>query len=402
MKYAKINIFEPDLKKQNGHYLETALHVKNYLGMQVTIDIFGNKSIEPELAKQYGITPFFNNIRTDTFYDRFSHTRYIWRLHKLIAHFGIKRKQDLFDRNLREYLPGDGGELMFFPSLYVYEMLGVIEYMEKCEKTNMDAAIILRYMFPQRDVRRLNKFLLASPVRRRIHLYSDSEMLIDEYRRAGLKGVCLLPIPHLPELGKATNDGIGKKLKIVYVGGVRFDKGFQFLPGIVRYLQSVPELQEYEIIAQAHMEDIASDCERIELTKYIDELKNFGVKLYRNTFISEEYCRFLNDADIILLPYDNNVQQKRYYCTSGILAEAIALGKVVVVPSETWLSQQIANSKSGVIFDSPEQLPEKVKQCILNYPTLKKNAMAYITEWRKIHSIEKYCEILLNSNNSEG
>lgn len=60
---------------------------------------------------------------------------------------------------------------------------------------------------------------------------------------------------------------------------------------------------------------------------------------------SEAYGAVLNRADAVLAPYWCQVYVSR---TSGIVAEALAVGKPMIVTEDTWLSDQIAGKACGL------------------------------------------------------
>src|SRR5262249_29616429 len=70
----------------------------------------------------------------------------------------------------------------------------------------------------------------------------------------------------------------------------------------------------------------------------------------RGAFDAESSDALLSRVDIVLLPYDAAQSPLR---SSGVFAEAVAAGKVTVVPADTWMSMHLAADRAaGVVFDA--------------------------------------------------
>ena len=210
----------------------------------------------------------------------------------------------------------------------------------------------------------------------------------------------LLPIPHMPppinfERALAGN---GKSITIAYLGGAREEKGFQCLSGLIQALsQKEHQKTLHYMIQTSGIEILSTEYERRIMSETLAQLKKektAQVDLVGSMRESSDYYKMLENTDIVLLPYINIVP-KRYYATSGILAEAMALGKVAVVPAETWLARQIERSGGGVIFDSPEELPQKVEEAICNYSDLQEKALQYSGIWRQFNNLDTYLTVLM-------
>lgn len=88
-----------------------------------------------------------------------------------------------------------------------------------------------------------------------------------------------------------------------------------------------------------------------------DGLSN--VNVFQGEMSSEVYSEYINVCDIILMPYD-----PMYYkdSISNILLEALVLGKMVVVPHDTYMQKFAADS--GVAFWKESAFPEAVRRAI--------------------------------------
>jgi glycosyltransferase involved in cell wall biosynthesis len=103
-------------------------------------------------------------------------------------------------------------------------------------------------------------------------------------------------------------------------------------------------------------------------------------------FLSNEaYEEFFSDCDIILLPHSRTY----YPCqTSGVVVEALCRNKIVVVPEDTWLSDQIRDYGSGETFvsDDLESFVQSVVEVVDNFEHYEARTTRNIEKYRSLHS----------------
>ena len=114
-----------------------------------------------------------------------------------------------------------------------------------------------------------------------------------------------------------------------------------------------------------------------------------------------EYADLVHSADIILLPYQADVYAAR---SSGILAEALAAGKPVVVPSGTWMSRQVervagnANSNRtprGMVYSGGAQaIAGALRELLVRYDACRAQAVTLSGEWGAHHSPDRLVDLL--------
>ena len=68
------------------------------------------------------------------------------------------------------------------------------------------------------------------------------------------------------------------------------------------------------------------------------------VEIIDRALSSSEYYNLLFRADAVIIPY---LHSGYYAQTSGIFAEAVALGRPVIVPQGTWMEREFEKYKSG-------------------------------------------------------
>jgi len=122
---------------------------------------------------------------------------------------------------------------------------------------------------------------------------------------------------------------------------------------------------------------------------WTDLLDHGLVRLRREALVETEYESFICDADLILLPYLRGPYQSQ---TSGVYCEAAALGIPVVVPSGTWMADQVTKNGGGVLFDAGDEasLANACLEAITNYHRLREMAAEAAPAWRSFHNARNF------------
>lgn len=221
---------------------------------------------------------------------------------------------------------------------------------------------------------KMASFLARRLYKKSIYFLTDSELIEADLKSKGFVSAKTLPIPHLPVF--ETKDDNEEKV-VGYFGGARFDKGFDLLPEII---ESAPEFKfivhAYERKPSRYFKD------------NINRLRKLNVRLIEKFISQEEYFSLFNHCSIILIPC-----RREYYGmgTSGIFAEAAALGKWIIVPDNTWMSEQKKKYDKTVVLNSldiPDVL-RAIRSCVN-----KKDVTQQKKKWRAFHSADNYIKIV--------
>lgn len=99
--------------------------------------------------------------------------------------------------------------------------------------------------------------------------------------------------------------------------------------------------------------------EQPDLEEAIDALPA-GVTVLRGALDPDDYVRVLRDADIVVLPYEAEAFRMR---TSGVMIDALSLGKPVVTVAGSWLGEVTRRLAAGTAIDqaSPDAVAEAVE-----------------------------------------
>jgi len=106
------------------------------------------------------------------------------------------------------------------------------------------------------------------------------------------------------------------------------------------------------------------------------------------------YRSFFARCDIVLLPYEIIPYKKR---ASGIFVEATLLGRPVVVPTGTWMSDQVtAGAAAGEVFDGddPTAIAAALMRAVDRLPGLAALAKRQAPDWHKTMTLDVFLDWL--------
>ncbi len=231
-----------------------------------------------------------------------------------------------------------------------------------------------------------------------VRLATDSEALAREYEPLAKRPVEVLPIPHTGhQLPTAWPAGVPpkdpRKLRVVFLGDAREEKGFEFLPAVLRGCAAGVAAVGTEFVFQAFITS-RYHARMGEVIAELDELKLPNVHLLKAPLGADAYQALLQSADLVLLPYDAATYQAR---TSGPFVEAICANKPVVVPRDSWMSAQLGDSRAGVTFASGNaaDLARAVVAALKNISLHTAAAVELGGEFRSYHNPQNFVAQLI-------
>lgn len=207
----------------------------------------------------------------------------------------------------------------------------------------------------------------------------------------GLLGVeiGLAPIPLLAGRSGAEGDALVRRAlppegvppRVAVIGGARPEKGSNRLPAI---FAACRELGPIELVL--HLVNELLPAESFAELLRLGEAP--GVRAVHGALDREAYLALFDDADPVLLPYARIPYRQR---ASGVLIEAAAAGLPVVVPSGTWLAEQVeSGDAAGTIYagDDPASIAAAVRRCSEALPALSRHSAERARSWREHHSVD--------------
>lgn len=203
-------------------------------------------------------------------------------------------------------------------------------------------------------------------VRNRIYLYTETNRHAENLRKNELGvrvDVCPFPIV-LDNHGQEELEVKGKII-ISLVGGGRRDKGFSAMYEIIKMFQDLYKgNSEIEFIMQypREMDKLENDTRRIESLE--------KVRMLNNRLSQVEYEDYIYQSDIMIFPYHKDTYTSR---GSGIVCQAVAAGKPIVVTKSTALAERITH-KNGLSASVGNEFSQAILEVVSNLDTFRKNA----------------------------
>ncbi len=157
---------------------------------------------------------------------------------------------------------------------------------------------------------------LSKRLKDRLLLWTDSELLAQQWRAFIDLPLTVVPIPHAPPLKKAKQEVI----HCWWPGEPRLCKG-------LKIIQTLATLQDP---AKCRFVLKVSQDAPIDLTPFVTPLPS--------VLSRQEYLKNLSETDFLFLPYDPS----RYRAsTSGIFVEGVNAGAIPIVTEGTWMAHEL-------------------------------------------------------------
>ena len=220
----------------------------------------------------------------------------------------------------------------------------------------------------------------------RLHVFADTDDLASLYQRLLSTPVATLPLPvvapairHGPPAGPP---------HLVFAGGARAEKGYHLLPSLAERLRG-----RVRLTIQSGPIGPGTDPLVQKAHRALRQMAGTDLVLLERPLGPSEYLDLIGDADLMLLPYSAGAYGPR---SSGILAEARALGVPAIVPQGTWMAEA-AGPLPIVVFDGPAEFVSAVERALVRLPELTLAFRRAAPAWRAVHSPDAVVRALLRS-----
>ncbi len=381
----RLFLADPSLIGHSGHcfdYLAALAPAARARGFEPLY--LGNRNVTPELRARHGVLPAFTHW-CDARYGSAERTR---RLHE------SDLTRELVDRSQRFAVTAN--DVFLINTLRHWALRGVVDWLESCAPGACPrAALVLHFTaFPNPATsdgtvefyRQAFARIARSPARDRVRLLADSDALVEEYAAlAPSLRFDLAPIPHLREAEDAPP---ARAFRVGTVGEARENKGFHLLPRLVSRAAEA-DMRGVEF----HLHSFAHDPDSAFLRRALAGLRHPMVRLYPDEMPAAAYQRFLASLDLVVLPYtlDNYHAQ-----TSGVFAEAMGAGKLVVVPRGSWMARQLDEFGGGATFNpgDAEDLARVTLGVIADHERLSAGRAERVRRWRAFHNPERLLQLV--------
>jgi glycosyltransferase involved in cell wall biosynthesis len=221
----------------------------------------------------------------------------------------------------------------------------------------------------------------------RLRLFADTESLAGQFR--DLAGLPVRPVPLpviVPDRRQAPPVGLPH---VVFAGGARLEKGYQHLPAALAAVSGRARFTIQSGAVGPQDDPLVQRAHRALLAQ-----RGAEVTIIEHPLEPHAYAELLYSADLLLLPYDGATYGAR---SSGILAEALALGLPAVVPAGCWMAE-VAAPDRAVAF-APGSPPGLALATALDQlPALSRSAQAAAPAWRAKHNPAALFRALTTAN----
>jgi glycosyltransferase involved in cell wall biosynthesis len=342
--------------------------------------------VDPDLARECNATPFF----TTHFYSKLSLDRY----DGLIVDASLRAS--IFESDLNKLAPDEvsDDDILVMPTAGPAEMLGLLRWRRK------------------RGLKSRMAFLVHRPTSYAYQDITAGSQLLSLWRSVhrALQGVD-------PEHFKviAMTPGLADTLQAVLEAPVYVQNSDQFThrpttsPAARRdgrlsvgFLGPARGIKNLKDIGQIAVE---ADALGLNLDLLIQAggpgsslAGSGGVSIRRlSGWIDDEgFEDLIASLDLVALPYDRRAYR---IASSGICANAIALGRPVIVPSGTWMASMVEQGlASGIVYggDGAVAIAEAMAEASRDMDRLRAQALKRAPSWRKKFSGESATANLLS------
>lgn len=176
------------------------------------------------------------------------------------------------------------------------------------------------------------------------------------------------------------------RLRVYYASNTRTDKGYDLVAQLAASL-SPEERQLFEIVAREW-----STTPRDEAVSEAARILGREARSIAGVLSEEEYVRRLIESDILLVPY----RVSEFACrTSGVLADAIALGRPVVATRGTWAGNHVERLGVGATFRDGDaaDLRRALFEVRARWTGIRLRSVAAQATWRSQHEPGRLIEI---------
>ncbi len=245
----------------------------------------------------------------------------------------------------------------------------------------------------------LNAFADSQLWINKVKFYTDTPELLQKYNCLSPVKLIKVPVPFRTEkLSLPITSKLGEPIHIVYLGDARYEKGYHHLPQLVESLwDEYLSQNKIKFTIQSNFSTEGGESGILSIRLQLEQYPSSKVRLIKEVMKTEEYYKILSNADIVILPYD---QVNYRYRTSGVLTEALAAGKPVIVPNDTWLSRQIDESR-GKVYNHPSEMGHKIREMITNLAHFKAAAEDFRLDWLQQNTPETFLNCLLSEQDCQ-
>jgi len=417
-RFSRLFAFDHGLGNLPGHWVHFHRLVTDEArraGLEV--NLFGYSDIRPELVGDLPVWKLFRHSPATCFSPDITEN--------------TRLRNEAFLADLQQLEPSDFGpaDIFLFTFVMNYELEGILRFAQRFDGERAPTFVVLLQFdnglaAPPEEAEDLPWLVRFDRMLRRLTTsHPDTGSLVgDLYRdavargRAGHRGsrvVFMAPSHGLDGLftrvlhepvhpycmpGPRPSDMTGagtpihttEPARVCFLGHSCIRKGLHLVPEIIELTRR--RFPDVRFDVQVNYNE---DYPLRSIFEGLFEQQPLGVRFFRGHLDTASFYDILSGADIVLCPYSRDVYA---YMPSGLLREALALGKIVVVPAGTSLERQ-ALSVGAAAVAFPDQRAGDISLALdvalTQLPDLRRKAAAAAVRWNAEHNPTRFMDQIL-------
>jgi glycosyltransferase involved in cell wall biosynthesis len=392
----QLHILDPQLVDQGGHYLNyCSLAVREARARGFAVSIHARRGCQVACEGIQPLPVFSHDI-----FREIGRDPQVWAL----ENFHAVNHAFVADLGRIDTTRMEADDLLFFPTLNQNQLYGIALWLARIPAPRRPAvAVLLRYLTPEMDYvkGRANHGMLAHlfryaaqallGVQARTVFCADTREMSDAFQNMLGCPVLEVPVAMDPPVRAAVSVAArGARPNVVYPGHMSQLKGFHLMPEIIRTCLGHAPRPRFTVQIQNR-----SQRGFEPLVQWFDRQPASEVSLVEGALTPETYYGLISGADVVLLPYAPSFYGR---CSSGVFAEAAALGKVLVVPEGTVAARQAREFDLGAVVAAAWTAPalaEAVGTAVREHGRLQAKAAAAADRFRAAQSAGSFWSRLL-------
>lgn len=417
--FTRLFAFDHGLGNLPGHWVHFHRLVTDEArraGLEV--NLFGYSEIQPNLIGDLPVLKLFRHSPATCFSpDIRENTRL---------------RNEAFLADLEQLDPMDFGpaDVFLFTFVMNYELEGLLRFAQRFDPVRAPVFVVLLQFdnglaAPQEEAEDLPWLIRLDRILRRVRSRPQDEASLvgDLYRsaltqglngRSGAQVVFMAPSHGLDDLftgvlqervhpycmpgptpSEMTRSASGQRARVepprvCFLGHSCIRKGLHLVPDVMALTRR--RFPDVQFDVQVNYSD---DYPLRAIFEGLFDQQPDGVRFFRGHLDSAAFYDILTRADIVLCPYSRDVYA---YMPSGLLREALALGKVVVLPAGTSLERQALSVGAAAVAFAEQNAADislALDVALAQLPDLARKAAGAAVRWNSEHNPTRFMEQIL-------
>ena len=300
---------------------------------------------------------------------------------------------------------------ILIPSADFYDLKTIIEIANDASSSIIFHARILNI----KDIRKLSyKYIEALRrhiLKRKIVFLSETDNLKKYlWRKFRLNAEhsfhlpCAILPEHIPKISHIKK----RKVKILFAGGLRGEKGYYLLPSIFRAFSQISTTNKEHVSVEFLLEKNDKTSKgilkrlfafkslyteiRIAIVEKGVDPKKISFKRFQPGTDDKEYIKLIDDADILLLPYKLKSYRNR---GSGVVADGVLASKIFIYTQGIGM-ENFLKCGNGLPSNSSANFAENIMKIVLNLDSFNAHTrMARDKYLKRLNETKLYLKKLL-------